>query len=202
MTTEITQQGLQTAESISNYGLMTVIAAFFVVLSAIMMVAVFLWFKSIINRIIKQQDELLPIARAIEDNGQQMQRIAEALRPETKLRVKTISGVVFDLGEERCKRLIHRVRTENNIKNQEQTMNKIRLLVRNDYEDSCSKFDNFTYNGKQLSKYTNDEWIGWVADVISSEIYHEAGANDFRAATNIGAVFDKIKLDFYHRLDA
>lgn len=40
MTTEITQQSLQTAESISNYGLMTVIAAFFVVLSAIMMVAV------------------------------------------------------------------------------------------------------------------------------------------------------------------
>lgn len=38
--TEITQQSLQTAESISNYGLMTVIAAFFVVLSAIMMVAV------------------------------------------------------------------------------------------------------------------------------------------------------------------
>ena len=201
MTTEITQQSLQTAESISNYGLMTVIAAFFVVLSAIMMVAVFLWFKSIINRIIKQQDELLPIARAIEDNGQQMQRIAEALRPETKLRVKTISGVVFDLGEERCKRLIHRVRTENNIKNQEQTMNKIRLLVRNDYEDSCSKFDNFTYNGKQLSKFTNDEWIVWVSEVISNEIYHEAGANDLRAATNIGAVFDKIKLDFYHRLD-
>jgi hypothetical protein len=109
--------------------------------------------------------------------------------------------VVFDLGEERCKRLIHRVRTENNIKNQEQTMNKIRLLVRNDYEDSCSKFDNFTYNGKQLSKFTNDEWIGWVSEVISNEIYHEAGANDLRAATNIGAVFDKIKLDFYHRLD-
>jgi hypothetical protein len=55
--TDITQQSLQTAESISNYGLMTVIAAFFVVLSAIMMVAVFLWFKSIINRIIKQQDD-------------------------------------------------------------------------------------------------------------------------------------------------
>lgn len=201
MTTEITEQSLQTAESISNYGLSTVIAAFFIVLSAMMMVAIFMWFKSIINKIMKQQDDLLGLIKTVEDNGLQMSRIAESLKPETKLRVKTISGVVFDLGEEKSKRLVHRVRAENNIKNQEQTINKIRLLVRNDYEDSCSKFDNFTYNGKQLSKFTNDEWVDWVTDIIQSEIYHEAGANDLRAATNIGAVFDKIKLDFYHRLD-
>jgi hypothetical protein len=199
--TDITQQSLQTAESISNYGLMTVIAAFFVVLSAIMMVAVFLWFKSIINRIIKQQDEMMNLSTAIENNGHQMQKIAEALSPETKLRVKTISGVVFDLGEERSLKLIKRVREENNIKDKEKTSAKIMMLVRNDFEDSCSKLDNFTYSGKRLSRYANEEWIGWVGQAVESEIYHEAGENALRASTNIGAVFDKIKLDFYHRLD-
>lgn len=36
---------------------------------------------------------------------------------------------------------------------------------------------------------------------LANGCMQEAGANDLRAATNIGAVFDKIKLDFYHRLD-
>lgn len=199
--TNITEQGVRTAESISNYGMATVVTAFFVVLSAMMMIAVFMWFKGIINRIIKQQDEMLPIVKAIEENGQQMQRIAEGLRPETKLRVKAISSVVLDLGEERSVKLVRRIREENNIIDKARTSAKIQMLVRNDYEDALSKLDNFTYNGKRLSLYANERWTKWVSDAIEAEVYHEAGENSLRTATNIGAIFDKIKLDFYHRLD-
>lgn len=53
-----------------------------------------------------------------------------------------------------------------------------------------------------MSSYTNPEWIEWVSDVVEGELYNEAGENNGRAYTNVKAVYDNIKLDFYHRLNA
>ena len=35
---------------------------------------------------------------------------------------------------------------------------------------------------------------------MEGELYNEAGANNGRAYTNVKAVYDNIKLDFYHRM--
>ena len=54
---------------------------------------------------------------------------------------------------------------------------------------------------KKLSEYCNPEWVEWVSKVIEGEIYNEAGINNDRAYTNVKAVYDNIKLDFYHNLN-
>ncbi len=181
---------------------MIIICAVFLLLSAGLMVACFRWFKTVIGDIIsghsKKLDRLEELA---EENGQSMARIAEGLMPETQLRIRNITGAFFDLAIERVCRLIKRVREENHIDDREATGRKVRTLVQNMCEDRNSKFDSFRYRGRKLSEYSNPEWVEWVVKVVEAELYHKDGANNGRAFTNVKAVYDKIKIDFYHRMN-
>lgn len=190
------------AKGISDYGALVVIGAIYLLLSASMMIAIFKWFKSIIDRIMAQQEEFKPIMEAIRENGMLMGRIAEGLRPETQLRIRNLSGFAFDLSVERVCRLIKKVREENHIADHEATAEKIRKSLTVMHEDRNSRFDTFTYGGTKLSAYTSPEWIEQVAKVVEAEIYNEDGANNGRAYTNIKLAYDNIKTDFYHRLNS
>ena len=61
------QDGLDTARTIGDVGMMAVTAAFFLVLASMLMIACFRWFKSIINNMLdknsKMIDELLKETR-------------------------------------------------------------------------------------------------------------------------------------------
>lgn len=197
-----TTEALQMAKGISDYGIMIIICAIFLVLASGLMIACFRWFRTVIESILtdysKQLKEVQEIAAR---NGETMIDIAEGLVPETQLRVKTISNVFFDLSMEKVCRLIKRIREENHIANKEATKTKIRTLLNNMYEDRNSRFDCFRFRGKRLSEYCNPEWVEWVAKVVEGEIYNETGPNNGRAYTNVKAVYDNIKLDFYHNLN-
>lgn len=193
---------LQMAQGISEYGLMIIICAVFLVISSGLMVACFKWFKAVITKIMGDYSvKLGDLQETARTSTEAMVDIAEGLIPETQLRIKNISGFAFDLAVEKACRLIKKIREENHIANEDATKAKIRTLLRNIYEDRNSKFDSFRYRGKPLSKYSNDEWVEWVAKVIEGELYNEAGPNNGRAYTNIKAVYENIKLDFYHRLN-
>ena len=194
------QQVTEVAKDISDYGVMVVICAIFVLLASGLMVACFKWFRSAMSDIISYTDELRELNEKFDRNNHVMEAIAEGLVPETQMRIKSISGAFFDLAVEKVCRLIKKIREENHIADKEATRAKIRTLLRNLYEDRNSKFDNFRYRGEKLSEYSNPEWIGWVAKVVEGELYNEAGANNGRAYTNVKAVYDNIKLDFYHRM--
>lgn len=190
------------AHNISDYGFMVVTCAVFLVLSMGLMVTCFKWFKSIIENIMNDYSKQLEkIQETAVKNNEAMVDIAEGLIPETKLRIKNISNAHFDLAVFKVLQLIKKVREENHIANHEATRTKIRLLLKNLYEDRGSRFDSFRYRGRKLSDFCNPEWIEWVAQVIEAEIYSDQGANEDRASTNVTAVYDNIKLDFYHRLE-
>lgn len=181
---------------------MIMICAVFLVLSASLMIGFFNWFKNIIERILKDfSNQLSSLQATAARNGEAMVDIAEGLLPETQLRIKNTSGVYFDLATEKVCRLIKRVREENHIADREATAKKIRTLLTNMYEDRNSRFDSYRYRGKRLSEYTNPEWVEWVAKVVEGELYNESGTNNGRAYTNVSAVYENIKLDFYHRLN-
>lgn len=190
------------AKGISDWGMMAITAAFFLILSAGLMIACFKWFKSIINGIInstaKTMADLLNETRV---QNEMLADISEGLRQETILRIKNTSGVYFDLSVEKICRLIKRIREENHIVDRKATVDKIHTLVKNLHEDRNSRFDSYTYRGKKLSSYTNPEWIELVSKVIENEIYNENGTNNSRAYTNVQAVYENIKLDFYHRIN-
>lgn len=203
------QSVTEVAKGINDYGMLAMTAAFYLVLSAGMMVAIFKWFKSIINRMLdenrKATDEnreaFTQIEQSMRDNNKIMQILSESLRPETQLRIRNLTGFAFDLSVEQVCRIIKKVREENHIANKEATALKIRSLLQNMHEDRKSRFDTFTFKGEKLSTYCNQDWIEQVAKIVENEIYHEDGPNNGRAYTNVKLAYDSIKTDFYHRLN-
>ncbi len=198
---EQTETALNVAKGISEYGILVVIAAFFVLLSFSMFVMMMRWFRKSLDKMISATRQIGETNQTIGEMNRVMTDIAEGLLPETQLRIKNTSNAYFDLAVEKVCRMIKRVREENHITDREATRRKVRTLLTNMYEDRNSRFDSYRYRGRRLSEYTNAEWIEWVAQVVELELYNEAGANNGRAYTNVSAAYDNIKLDFYHRLN-
>lgn len=195
------QQVTEIAKGISDYGLMAVTAAFFLLLSAAMMIAIFRWFKSMINRMLEQQECLRQLLDILQDNNAAIKNLAERLEPETQMRIRNLTGFAFDLTVEQVCRLIKRVRKENHIIDHEATAEKIRKSLKVIHEYRNSRFDPFTYHGKPLSDFCAPEWVEDVAKVVESEIYNADGENNARAYTNVKLAYDNIKTEFYQRLN-
>lgn len=188
------------AHGITNYGMMAITAAFFLVLTGLLWVACFKWFKSIIDGMIKGNAKVnADLLAETRKQNEMLNDISEGLRPETLLKVKNLSSMCFDLAIERVCRIIKRVREENHIADRAATVAKIRTLIENLHEDRNSRLDSFLYRGRTLSSYVNVQWIEWVAEVVEKEVYNET-VNNGRAYTNVQAVYERIKIDFYHRV--
>ena len=191
------------AHGISDFGMMSVTAAFFLILSAAMMVAIFKWFKAIIEQMMQDNKESLQeLAKTTNAQNDMLQDISEGLRTETLLRIRNLTGFAFDLSIEQVCRLIKRVRQENHIIDHEATAAKIRKSLMVIHNDRNSRFDPFTYRGKPISDYCVIEWVEDVAKVVEGEIYNADGANNARAYTNVKLAYDNIKTDFYQRLNS
>ena len=194
--------GIETARTIGDVGMMAVTAAFFLILASMLMIACFRWFKSIINNMLEKNSKMTEelLAETRNQNGMLLD-ISEGLRPETQLRIKNTSNIHFDYAVEKVCRIIKKIREENHIIDKEATKKKIRTLLINLHEDRNSRFDYYTYRGKRLSSYTSPEWLDWVADVVEAEVYADK-QNNGRSYTNVQAVYDRIKLDFYHKINS
>ena len=191
------------AHGISDFGMMAVTAAFFLILSAVMMVAIFKWFKAIIEQMMQDNKESLQeLTKTTNAQNDMLQDISEGLRTETLLRIRNLTGFAFDLSIEQVCRLIKRVRQENHIIDHEATAAKIRKSLMVIHNDRNSRFDPFTYRGKPISDYCVIEWVEDVAKVVEGEIYNADGANNARAYTNVKLAYDNIKTDFYQRLNS
>lgn len=198
----MTEDVITIAKGISDVGMMVIVCAIFLTLSAALMIACFRWFKAIINSMIDDNKsvmtELLDETRM---QNAQLADISEGLRAETLLRIKNTANTFFDLSVERVCRMIKKVREENHIIDRMATRRKIHALIQNLHDDRNTRFDCYTYRGRKLSTYTADEWTDWVAEVVEGEVYNES-INNGRAYTNVSAVYERIKLDFYHRLNS
>lgn len=209
MDTEVVNAALQTGKGISDFGMMAITAGFFLVLSALLMVACFRWFMNMVNQLMTSQKEINQdykdtMRQLLEETRAQNERLnvlSESLMPETQLRIKTLSNVFFDLSVEKVCRIIKKVREENHISDKEATARKIRTLLTNIHEDRNTKLDCFSYRGNRLSEYTERKWIEQVAKAVEAEIYNENGANNGRAYTNVESVYANIRLEFYHNLN-
>lgn len=196
------QESLDTARAIGDVGMMAVTAAFFLILAAALMVACFRWFKSIITGMLNDyKGTMTQLLNETKSQNSMLADISEGLRPETQLRIKNTSSIYFDYSVEKVCRMIKKVRDENHIVDREATRKKIRTLLINLHDDRDTRFDYYTYRGKRLASYTSPEWVDWVADVVEAEVYAE-NANNGRAYTNVQAVYDRIKLDFYHNMNS
>ena len=82
-------EATEVARGISEQGFLVMTAAFFLVLSAMMMVACFKWFKSIITKSMEDYGESLKeLIEKTNDQNNMLSDISEGLRSETQLRIK------------------------------------------------------------------------------------------------------------------
>lgn len=195
------EQIVHAAEGISNFGLLAVAAAAFILLSVGLWFGIFVWFKNIINDMItRNAQDMSSLISKTEKQNELLYEIADGLRPTTLMQAKERADLCFDLSVEKVCRLIKRVRQENNIIDREKTKKKIQTLLTNIHDERNSRFDNIQFRGRALSFYTSKDWIDWVAAVVENEIYADT-VNNGRAYTNVDAVYDRIRNDFNHRLN-
>lgn len=163
------------AHGISDFGMMAVTAAFFLILSAAMMVAIFKWFKAIIEQMMQDNKESLQeLAKTTNAQNDMLQDISEGLRTETLLRIRNLTGFAFDLSIEQVCRLIKRVRQENHIIDHEATAAKIRKSLMVIHNDRNSRFDPFTYRGKPISDYCAIEWKAICQSLLALFALHHS----------------------------
>ncbi len=192
---------MEVAKGIGDVGMMAVTAAFFPILAAGLMVACFKWFKTLINDMIKDNRKVMTdLLDETKLQNEQLALISEGLRPATLLQIKNISNPYFDLSVEKVCRLIKKIREENHISDKEATKKKIHTLLENLHNERNTRLDSFSYKGNRLSCYTCIEWIDLVADVVEREVYDQT-INNGRAYTNVTAVYERIRYEFYHKLD-
>lgn len=204
------QHVVEIAKGINDYGILIMIGAAYLILSISMMVAIFKWFKSIINQLLedskqsskRQQESWKDLLAETRKQNEMLTDLSEGLRTETQLRIRNLSGFAFDLSVEQVCQLIKKINEENHIADKEATREKIRKSLTVMHEDRKSRFDPYTYRGKPLSDYCNSEWIEQVAKVVEAEIYNTDGQNNKRAYTNVKLAYDDIKTDFYHNLNS
>lgn len=192
---------LKIAKGIHEYGVTVIVCSIFIILSGVLMITCFRWFKSIIESIMNNySNQLQRLYEISNKNGEVLVDIAEGLISETILRVKTISEAIFEVHLHKCRDLVVRIKEENNIQNKEATKKKIHTLVKNQFDDIITKFSYFTFKGKPLSHYVKEEeWVSIVSKTVEGEVYQEV--NPDRTYTNLKMVYDNIKLEFYQNLN-
>ena len=194
---------IKTAEGISNLGLVIMIAAFFLILTFILWITIFKWFKKLIDGMVNNHTQAMNnLLTETRNQNDKLDLIREGLEPELLTRVRVVSDALFDLSGWHTLDILQTVRRENHIIDREATGKKIRNLLNIEYQNVRSKLDNYgTYKGKKLATYTQDSWVELVAKVVEEELYNENGENSDRALTNVTMVFDKIKIEYYKRIN-
>ncbi len=191
---------VEVARGISDFGMMAVVSAFYLIITAIMMVFFIKWFIKVVNGLMEQQSTTIKeLLEETKKQSESLDDISTVLMDEVLMRIKTVSGLAFDLTVEKVCRLIKKVKQENNIADKEGTRKKIRMLLQNIHDGRNSKFDNFSYSGKPLSFYTEDSWVEDIAQIVELEVY-ASKENNGRTYSNVKLAYDRIKIEFYRNL--
>ncbi|MBS9775008.1 MAG: hypothetical protein KGV59_07645 [Tenacibaculum sp.] len=197
---ELVDNALKIGTEISDKGMANVTSGFYLLISALMMITLFLMLRKFVNDVLEQNKTVLH--KLLEQNKEQtktLEKISESFEEASLSRIKSLSSLAFDLSIEQVCKIIKKVIQENNISDKEGTREKIMVLLQNLHNDRNSKLDNFTYSGKELSYYTEDSWIDRMAKVIEREVYNDKQNAD-RTYTNVKLAYDTIKLEFYRNL--
>ncbi len=191
---------MNVAKGISDFGMMAVVSAFYLVITAVMMVIFIRWFVKIVNNILDEQKGVLEeLAEGVRSNSQVLEQISAGLTDKLMGQVETVATFCFELSIEQVAKLVQRVKDENNIDDKEGTRIKIKSLLTNLHDERNSKLDYFTYSGKSLSHYTEDRWIDDIAKIVEKEVYNKI-ENKVRTYSNIKMAYRKIKNEFYKNL--
>ena len=190
------------AKGIGDLGVMIMICAFFLVLSGILWVFVFKWFKNLLESVVVRHEkvinDLLVETRA---QNETLSDISAGLQPISQMQINSICNNFFELDRERLCRLVKNIRSENHINDKESTRKKIDTRVGSIMRKRIVELNNFIHKNKRLGDYMPDDWTNKLSEIVEAEIYNESGANDKRTYENIKTRIDDMKFEFFNRLN-
>ena len=189
---------LRTAASISDFGVLVVIAAFAIILCAVMIVYFFLSHRRMTRNMEEQNkrnNEALSVT--LKELKDYLAPVSENARLSTLTALHSIAENNFKLSVENVLNIIDRIREENNISNEDATRRKLLRFITNIHNERKLYFTNFSYSGHTVDYYADKKWIDQIVEVSFPEIY---STNKLRARTNIKQAYDSIFIEFKQNL--
>lgn len=171
-----------TAETITNYGIMTTI-------SALTILAMFLMFR----HFMKQNTDMLNKILSTKDGAYLYETPMEQIR--------VLQSALFDLAKYEVLTHLARIHSENNLHDKEMVRQKITDVLTNIHNDRNSKLDNFKYHGLKLSEFSSAKWIPRIAGLGMKQIY--LSEKEFlykRAFSALDVAYNHIKIEFYNNI--
>ena len=202
MNTDAVNAALQVGKGISDFGMVAIAGAFFLIICGVMWLFIFKWFKHLVDNVITRQEKVindLLVETKAQNEG--LSDINEGLKPISQMQINSVCNNFFDLDCERLCRLVRNVRDENNIDDKQKTRRKIETRCNAIIKKRSIELDNFIHRGKRLSEFMSTDWVKKFSDIIESEIYNPVGANNARAYANIKTAIDEAKVEFFNNMN-
>lgn len=171
-----------TAETITNYGIMTTICA-------LTIISMFLMFR----HFMKQNADMFNKILSSKDGAYLYETPMEQIR--------VMQSALFDLAKYEV--LVHliRIHSENNLHDKEMVRQKIIDVLTNIHNDRNSKLDNFKYHGLKLSEFTSPKWVARITELSMKQIYmNEKNFEYKRAYSALDIAYNHIKIEFYNNI--
>lgn len=202
MNTDAVNAALQVGKGISDFGMVAIAGAFFLIICGVMWLFIFKWFKYLVDNVITRQEKVInDLLVETKAQNEVLSDINEGLKPISQMQINSVCNNFFDLDCERLCRLVRNVRDENNIDDREKTRRKIETRCNAIIKKRSIELDNFIHRGKRLSEFMSTDWVKKFSDIIESEIYNPVGANNARAYANIKTAIDEAKVEFFNNMN-
>ena len=191
---------LEVAKGISEHGLLVMTAAFYLVITAIILLVFLAVAKKILTGIINEWrkilEEMITLQRGM---SVVLTSINEGIKDKTFQQAKVIGiSCIENTKYEICIEA-ERIKLENNLSDKDAVMRKINAVIINLYNKRFNRFDGLYYHGKKLMDYTSTEWVKKVTDTVIDNIYSE----DYSVKTlryNLNILYDEIINEFLKNL--
>ena len=202
MNTDAVNAALQLGKGISDFGMVAIAGAFFLIICGVMWLFIFKWFKHLVDNVITRQEKVInDLLVETKAQNEVLSDINEGLKPISQMQINSVCNNFFDLDCERLCRLVRNVRDENNIDDKQKTRRKIETRCNAIIKKRSIELDNFIHRGKRLSEFMSTDWVKKFSDIIESEIYNPVGANNARAYANIKTAIDEAKVEFFNNMN-
>lgn len=202
MNTDAVNAALQVGKGISDFGMVAIAGAFFLIICGVMWLFIFKWFKHLVDNVITRQEKVInDLLVETKAQNEVLSDINEGLKPISQMQINSVCNNFFDLDCERLCRLVRNVRDENNIDDKQKTRRKIETRCNAIIKKRSIELDNFIHRGKRLSEFMSTDWVKKFSDIIESEIYNPVGANNAHAYANIKTAIDEAKVEFFNNMN-
>ena len=150
----------------------------------------------------ENSDNLAKLIAVSSENNRLQNQVYEALKPSTLIQAQNLSSISFDYAALRVCQIILEVKSQNHLKDESGTQEKINGQLKALYKYIMLTFTVFQYSGKALDKYLTESWWISVAKTVHDEVYNRDTKNSSeRIKKNVKSAFDIIENDFKDKLN-